>query len=92
MFVPYTCPGDTRQSTIPLVNAVQGNPLRSRERRFESCRGTVQRHKFERLGNLDAMRRRGYDLRKRGSVPDLIPGPPPEAGPQPRKAQLTGKM
>jgi hypothetical protein len=34
-------------NSFPLVKGVPSNPLRSRERRFESCRGTGQRHKFE---------------------------------------------
>ena len=36
---PDTRPGKMRQSAFALVRAVQGNSLRSRERRFESCRG-----------------------------------------------------
>jgi len=36
---PDTRPGKTRDSAFALVKAVQGNSLRSRERRFESYRG-----------------------------------------------------
>jgi hypothetical protein len=36
--VPDTCPGRTPARTFPLVRRVHGNGLRSRERRFESCR------------------------------------------------------
>ena len=44
---PDTRPRKTRESEFALVRAVQGNSLRSRERRFESCRGTTQRNKFK---------------------------------------------
>ena len=54
--------------------------------------GTGQRHKFEHSDNLGATKARACDLRKRRHVPDLAPGPPPEAGPQPRKAQLSGEI
>jgi hypothetical protein len=37
--VPNTCPEGSPTSTFALVRAVQSNGLRSRERRFESCRG-----------------------------------------------------
>ena len=37
--VPDTCPEGHSQSAFPLVRSVQSNLLRSRERRFESCRG-----------------------------------------------------
>ena len=36
---PDTRPGKTRENAFVLARAVQGNSLRSRERRFESCRG-----------------------------------------------------
>ena len=36
---PIRARGKTRVSVFALVRAVQGNSLRSRERRFESCRG-----------------------------------------------------
>jgi hypothetical protein len=37
--MPDTCPGRTPVKTFWLVRRVHSNPLRSRERRFESCRG-----------------------------------------------------
>ena len=37
--VPDTCPGRTPASMFRLVRRIHGNGLRSRERRFESCRG-----------------------------------------------------
>jgi hypothetical protein len=47
---PDTRPGKTRQSAFALVRAVQGNSLRSQERRFESCRGAqLKSHKLERI-------------------------------------------
>jgi len=36
---PDTRPARTTEITFPLVSAIPGNGLRSRERRFESCRG-----------------------------------------------------
>jgi hypothetical protein len=38
---PYTRPDKISASMFPLVRATHSNPLRSRERRFESCRGTL---------------------------------------------------
>jgi hypothetical protein len=37
--VPDTRPGRTPASTFPQARGMHGNGLRSRERRFESCRG-----------------------------------------------------
>jgi hypothetical protein len=53
--------------------------------------GTGQRHKFEHSDNLRAARPRACDLPKRRRVPDLAPGPPPQAGPQPRKPSSAAK-
>jgi hypothetical protein len=36
---PYTRPDKISASMFPLVKRKHGNGLRSRERRFESCRG-----------------------------------------------------
>jgi hypothetical protein len=36
---PYTRPDKISASMFPLVRATHGNGLRSRARRFESCRG-----------------------------------------------------
>ena len=36
---PYTRPDKISANTFRQVRAIQGNGLRSRERRFESCRG-----------------------------------------------------
>jgi len=36
---PYTRPAKISASTFRPVRAIQGHGLRSRERRFESCRG-----------------------------------------------------
>jgi hypothetical protein len=40
------------RNSFPLVRRIHGNGLRSRERRFESYRGTGQRYKFEHSDNL----------------------------------------
>jgi hypothetical protein len=37
---PDTPPDRVYANSFPLVRATHSNPLRSRERRFESCRGT----------------------------------------------------
>ena len=40
---PDTRPGRTSPGTFSLVRGVYSNPIRSRERRFESCRGALVR-------------------------------------------------
>jgi hypothetical protein len=65
---------------------VHSNPLPSRERRFESCRGHWSEAQIRTLDNLDTTWPRACDLRRRGGVPDPAPDPRPAAGPQPRKA------
>jgi hypothetical protein len=88
---PHTRPGGALQTMFTLVRVLQCNPLRSRVRRFESCRGHWSEHKLERSANLGATSARACDLRKRRRVRDLAPRSAPETGPQPRKAQLSGQ-
>ena len=70
---PYTCPDRHLRARFPLVRGVHSNPLRSRERRFESCRGTAQRHKFEHSGNLGRAETRAPDLRRHDAFQTVCP-------------------
>jgi hypothetical protein len=76
---PYTRPDKISASMFPLVRATHGNGLRSRERRFESCRGTAQRHKFEHSDNLGGAEARASGLRRCGRAPELVPDMCPES-------------
>jgi len=44
---PHARPTEPRQALFPLVTATSGHALRSRERRFESCRGRKIEHAIE---------------------------------------------
>jgi hypothetical protein len=66
--------------TFSQARDIHRNPLRSRERRFESCRG----HQFRSTNSntvpiLDIYRCRACDLRKRGSVLYLAPYTRPDS-------------
>ena len=54
---PYTRPDKISAGMCPLVRGVHSNPLRSRERRFESCRGhqirTLSRRRFHYISQPD---------------------------------------
>jgi len=76
--VPDTRPDKTLMSMFPLVRATHNNPLRRRERKFESCRGTGQTNKFEHSNNLVPVEARAPDLRQCSAVPDLAPDTRPE--------------
>jgi hypothetical protein len=53
--------------------------------------GTGQRHKFEHSDNLDLPGFQRGDLRKRGTVPDLSPEPPPRQDPPNGKPSSAAK-
>ena len=76
---PDMRPGRPRGSAFPQARGVHSNPLRSRERRFESCRGHFQRHKSEHSGNPGRAEARAPDLRRCGRAPEPVPDTCPES-------------
>ena len=69
------------RACFPLVRAMHSNPLRSRARRFESCRGHRSRHKFEHLNDLDAPKPWVCDLRLRNGAIMFAPVRSPNGRP-----------
>ena len=78
---PHTRPDKISASMFPLVRAMHSNPLRSRARRFESCRGHRSRHKFEHLNDLDAPQPWVCDLRLRNGAIMFAPVRSPNGRP-----------
>lgn len=73
-------------TSFPLVRAVYSNPLRSRVRKFESCRGAGQRLNSNSPTMSGRLSARPVTCGNADASRTLPPGPPPETGPQPAES------